>query len=122
MWSMMVPAVALPRHSQLAGIAFQVCLINTSSQCTAAVAKLASRAIRKQSVESEGQGYHICRGGQCQSATGVRFRRLEVYISSGGAEDLSEVQGFDVAFHCENRGNRVPRGTKSRGAADIGTD
>ena len=118
----MVPAVALPRHSQLAGIAFQVCLINTSSQCTAAVAKLASRVIRKQSVESEDQGYHISRGGQCQSATGVRLRRIEVYLSSGGAEDLSEVLGFYVAFHCDNRGNRVPDENESRGPAALGTD
>ena len=56
----MAPAVALPRLSQLAGMAFQVCLINTSSQCAAAVAKSASStAIRKESIES--QGYHMSR-------------------------------------------------------------
>ena len=63
MWrSIIIPVVVFPRLSQLGGTAFQVCLTNISSQCTAGVTKPASiTANRKDTTKV--QWYRMSRGG-----------------------------------------------------------
>ena len=59
MWrSMIAPASGLPKLSQLAGTAFQMCLIHISSQCTVGITKSANNTTNME-CSTKNQWYHM---------------------------------------------------------------